>query len=277
MCRLGRHVAILGCLAIGACGSRHGELRLATTTSVDNSGLLIAILPAFELDTGIAVRVLAVGSGRALQLLRRGDADVAITHDPAAETALLNDTPGVRYRKIMFNDFLIVGPPDDPAGVGDATTTADAMRRVAASATAFASRGDESGTQARTDALWNAAGRKPSGAQLLETGQGMAPTLRIASERRAYALTDRATFLQLGPTLALQSVFEGGSDLLNTYAATAVSGRERDAIASRLITWMAEGDGRAHIAAFASSPGSVPPFTVWPANRPASSPDALPQ
>ena len=275
---LGWHVAVvLSAAIIGGCGDRRDELRLATTTSVDNSGLLSTILPAFERETGIEVKVLAVGSGRALQLLRRGDAEVAITHDPVAEAAFLKDIPGARYRKIMFNDFLIVGPPDDPAGVTLATTAVDAMRRVASSATPFASRGDESGTHAREEQLWTAAGLRPAVTRLIETGQGMAATLRIASERRAYTLTDRATFIQLSKAVELRSLFMGDRDLLNTYAAIAPSGSTQESLAARLMKWLGEGNGRSRIAAFASSSGGGPLFTVWPADRANSSPDALPR
>jgi tungstate transport system substrate-binding protein len=271
-----RGAVLLSAAVIAGCGSRQSELRLATTTSVDNSRLLGAILPAFEREEGVAVKVLAVGSGRAMQLLRRGDADLAITHDPVAEAALLREVPGLQYRKVMFNDFLIVGPPDDPAGVHQATTARDAMLRIASSATPFASRGDESGTHAREQQLWTAAGTMAPANRLLETGQGMAATLRIASERRAYTLTDRATYMQLSPSIVLRPLFEGDPDLLNTYAAIALPASARDPLVRRMITWMTEGDGRARIAAFSPSAGARP-FTVWPAERPGRVPDALPR
>jgi tungstate transport system substrate-binding protein len=260
-----------------ACGNRRAELRLATTTSVDNSGLLTAILPGFQQSAGAEVKVLAVGSGRAIELLKRRDADVAITHDPVAETALLKSVPDALYRKIMFNDFLIVGPSDDPAGVAKAATAVEAMSRVAASGTAFASRGDESGTHARETQLWAAAEVKPLDARLLETGQGMAPTLRIASERRAYTLTDRATFMQLSNTLALRVLFEGDASLLNTYAVMVLPHSPPASPAMKLAAWLSEGDGRSQIAAFGASAGGPRPFTAWPADRPSASPDALPR
>lgn len=269
--------AVLAVAVLATCANPRGELRLATTTSVDNSGLLGDVLPAFERQAGVGVRVLAVGSGRAIQLLRRGDADVAITHDPVAEAALSKEIPGLLYRKIMFNDFLITGPSDDPARVHEAATAAEAMRRIASSTTPFASRGDESGTHARERQLWAAAGMAPPASQLLETGQGMAATLRVASERRAYTLTDRATYIQLGPSLMLRPLFEGGRDLLNTYAVIAMPGSRQDALVRRLIAWLAEGDGRARISAFSPSSAGAPPFTVWPADRPHDVPAALPQ
>ena len=223
-------IAGLAALSVG-CREDRRRLRLATTTSVDNSGLLTAILPSFQDETGIAVQVLAVGSGRALQLLRRGDADVALTHDLVAETAFLKETTPAAYRKIMFNDFVVVGPSRDEAGVGQAANATDAMRRIAGSGATFVSRGDESGTHAREQQLWRKAGTTPSAARLLETGQGMAATLRIASERHAYTLTDRATFTQLAETVGLQPLFQGDPDLLNTYAVIVrpATARERDA------------------------------------------------
>lgn len=259
---------------LAGCGDDAPRLRLATTTSVDNSGLLEAILPFFRQETGIDVEVLAVGSGRALQLLRRGDADVALTHDPLAEAALLQERPSAAYRKIMFNDFLVVGPPDDEAAVRRAATAAEAMRRIAGSTAAFVSRGDDSGTHARERQLWKKAGARPPGGRLLETGQGMATTLRIASERHAYALTDRATFLQLSPGLTLQPLFEGGPDLLNTYAVLVLHDSAGHPEALRFAAWLSEGDGRARISSFAV--GGSRPFLVWPAGRPRDAPDARP-
>jgi tungstate transport system substrate-binding protein len=275
-------VAIAGQLLVwlsaaiaASCSGPHQELRLATTTSVDNSGLLAAILPSFQQETGIDVQVLAVGSGRALQLLRRHDADVALTHDPAAESALLKVVPSAGYRKIMFNDFLLVGPPRDEAAVHQAASPADAMRRIVTSTAAFVSRGDESGTYTREQALWQKAGAKPPAERLLETGQGMAATLRVASERKAYTLSDRATFTQLAHALALKPLFENNADLLNTYAVIVLpdTGRERDA--RRFMTWLSDGNGRARIASFTIR--GTRPFFVWPAERPRETPGALPR
>jgi tungstate transport system substrate-binding protein len=247
---------------------------LATTTSVDNSGLLQAILPSFQLETGIDVQVLAVGSGRALQLLRRGDADVALTHDPIGEAAFLKEMPSAAYRKIMFNDFVLVGPSGDPALIRQASDTADAMRRIATSTAVFVSRGDESGTHAREQQLWQKAGAEPRADRLLETGQGMAATLRIASERHAYTLTDRATFTQLAQALALQPQFEGNADLLNTYAVI-MPDRAGPENAKKFMRWISEDDGRARIAAFTI--GGTHPFVVWPPGRPRDVPDTMPK
>jgi tungstate transport system substrate-binding protein len=267
-------VGAIAAVACG-CGGDPPRLRLATTTSVDNSGLLQAILPSFRQETGIDVQVLPVGSGRAIQLLRRGDADVALTHDPLAEAALLREKPSAAYRKVLFNDFVVVGPPRDDAAVRQAATAVDAMRRIAASSEAFVSRGDDSGTHARERQLWKKAGASPAADRLLETGQGMAATLRIASERRAYALTDRATFMQLARSLALQPLFEGDPDLLNTYAVLVLRDADRARDADRFVTWLSDGDGRARVSSFTIA--GMRPFFVWPANRPRDAPDALPR
>jgi tungstate transport system substrate-binding protein len=267
-------VAILAVATVG-CGEPSPRLRLATTTSVDNSGLLETLLPAFRQETGLDLQVLAVGSGRALQLLRRGDADVALTHDPLGEAAFLKEAPSAAYRKIMFNDFVVVGPAEDAASVRQATSAADAMRRIASVSAAFVSRGDESGTHARERQLWQKAGAKPRADHLLETGQGMAATLRVASERRAYTLTDRATFAQLAQTVSLQPLFEHDPDLMNTYAVIVANGGARTSDAMQLVTWLSDGAGRDRIASF--TVGETRPFLVWPSGRPRETPDALPQ
>ena len=256
------------------CAEPSARLRLATTTSVDNSGLLQAILPSFRQETGIDVQVLAVGSGRALQLLRRGDADVALTHDPLGEAALLKDMPAAGYRKIMFNDFVVVGPARDEASVRQSASAADAMRRIATSTALFISRGDESGTHARERQLWQKAGVKAPADRLLETGQGMAATLRIASERHSYTLTDRATFTQLAHALAVQPLFERDPDLLNTYAVIVANVADREP-GRRFMTWLSDGDGRARIAAFTIA--RTRPFIIWPAGRSRDTPSAVPQ
>jgi tungstate transport system substrate-binding protein len=233
-----------------ACGGEPRPLRLATTTSVDHSGLLGVVLPVFTGEVGVRVDVLAVGTGRALALLARNDADIALTHDPDAERTFLDAHPGASRVSIMANDFVVVGPDEDPAAIGGAASADEAFRRLAARHAAFVSRGDGSGTHARERALWAAAGRMPDAARLVETGQGMSATLRVASERRAYTLTDRATFLQMAPTLSLGVRFEGGSDLVNTYALvlTPASSRARDA--ERLRAWFTSESGRAAVAAF---------------------------
>jgi tungstate transport system substrate-binding protein len=268
--------ALAVCAVLVACGNSAPVVRLATTTSVENSGLLAAILPSFEREHGVEVEVLPVGSGRALELLRRGDAVAALTHDPVAEASALAAGVIAGYRKIMFNDFLVVGPASDPAGIRDASDAADALRRIATGAALFASRGDASGTHSREQELWRLAGTKPDAEQLLETGQGMAATLRIASERMAYTLTDRATYEQFQSDLRLVALHEGGPALLNTYAVfvradLTGAGRER---ADALVDWLADGTGRDLIAGFRVA--GRPVFTVWPPMMPRERPSDLP-
>jgi tungstate transport system substrate-binding protein len=266
------------CVEMWACRPGPNTVRVATTSSVENSGLLDEILPAFERQHAVKVEVLPVGSGQALGLLERGDAALGLTHDPGAEAPALAAGIVSDYRKIMFNDFVIVGPPRDPAGIARASDAVDAMRRIAAEGAAFVSRGDASGTYAREQRLWSLAGQRPAPGQLLETGQGMAATLRVASEKGAYTLTDRATFEQFRSDLQLGSLYEGGPGLLNTYSIflrASLTGAEREA-ALALADWFADGAGRQLAAGFRVNGQAV--FRVWPAgiprNQPADLPDA---
>jgi tungstate transport system substrate-binding protein len=251
-------------------------LRIATTTSVENSGLLTAVLPAFERKAHIRVEVLPVGSGQALGLLERGDVVAGLTHDPSAEVSALEAGVITSYRKIMFNDFVIVGPREDPARIAHASSAVDAMQRIATTGAMFASRGDASGTYAREQELWAFAQQRPAHGVLLETGQGMSATLRIASEKGAYTLTDRATFEQVRSGLRLASLYEDGSDLLNTYAIflrTGLTAAEREA-GTTLADWLANGEGRQLVAGFLVEGRSV--FTIWPAGSPRNLPGDLP-
>jgi len=190
---------------------------LATTTSLYDTGLLDSIVPIFARETGYHVRVVAVGSGQALAMGRRGDADVVFVHSPAAESAFMAAGYGLRRRVVAANYFTIVGPASDEAHVRDAPTAAEALRRVAEARAGFVSRGDSSGTNARELALWRKAGVRPDWPGYIETGQGMAATLLVASQRRAYTLTDRATFGLLKPHLDLVVLRGTDHDLINIY------------------------------------------------------------
>ncbi len=271
-------LASLGLLVLAwACRAGSPPLRLATTTSVDNSGLLDVLLPEFAKQTGLRVEAISVGSGKALQLARRGDADLTLTHDPNLETVFLAEGRALVYRKIMFDDFIIVGAPADPAGVAGAPTAVEAMRRIAVSGAPFASRGDESGTEAREKLLWVQAGASPAKGKRLEAGQAMAPTLRLASESAAYCLTDRPTFMQLRDKLRLRILFEGGPDLLNSYAIMIVRAApsQVQAEAVRFLDWLTGDSGRRFIADFRVK--GVPAYTVWPPGVAGDSPGALPR
>src|SRR4029078_7693310 len=217
-----------------ACGSGPRPLILATTTSVGSSGLLDVLLPAFERTSGVTASSQLVGSGLGLKMLADGNADVAITHAPAAEADALRAHPSWQYRKIMFNSFVLVGRAADPARVRDARDAPDAMRRIARSTARFVSRGDGSGTHERERQLWSAggaappddrrvvarAGRGPPDDGLRVAGAARAAPLRAASESGAYTLSDRATFAQLQKEFALAVLLEHSGDLLHTYAVT---------------------------------------------------------
>lgn len=200
-------------------GAANGDLVLATTTSTQDSGLLDVLVPMFEEESGYNVQVIAVGSGQAIAQASRGDADVVLVHSPAAERQMVDEGNGIERTLIMHNDFVIVGPEDDPAGIADAASLNDAMTAIAASEASFVSRGDESGTNALEQRLWEAAGIEPSGGWYEESGQGMGATLQIAGQRQAYTLSDRATYLAQQDTLDLAILLEGDPALLNVYHA----------------------------------------------------------
>jgi len=201
----------------------NGDLVLATTTSTQDSGLLDVLVPMFEEESGYNVQVIAVGSGQAIAQASRGDADVVLAHSPAAERQMVDEGNGIERTLIMHNDFVIVGPEDDPAGVAGAASLNDAMTAIASSEASFVSRGDESGTNALEQRLWEAAGIEPSGGWYEESGQGMGATLQIAGQRQAYTLSDRATYLAQQDTLDLAILLEGDPALLNVYHAIVVN------------------------------------------------------
>ncbi len=199
------------------------RLRLATTTSTENSGLLAGLNAAFEKRTGIKVDVLAVGSGQALQLGKNCDVDVVLAHAPAAEKAFVQAGYGINRLKVMHNDFLLLGPKEDPAQVNSAQTAVEAMRRIANAQAPFVSRGDNSGTHQKEIALWQQAGLDPHGKWYLAIGQGMEAALRFAAEKRAYVLTDRGTFLALRKKLDLIPLFAGDPLFFNSYHVIAIN------------------------------------------------------
>jgi tungstate transport system substrate-binding protein len=266
-------VVVAQCFCTAACLSspQHHRIALATTTSVNNSGLLEVVLPAFRSQTGIDVQLVTPGSGIALDMLAHGDVGVVISHAPAREAELMADRAW-RYRKIMFNDFVIVGPPDDPAHVLGAPTADAAMRRIAASGVRFISRGDSSGTHEREQELWARAGITPNPAHVVVAGSGMGATLRIAGTMRAYTLTDRATFSQQAGRGDLKIVFDGDPTLLNTYAVIVPNEASPEALT--FADWLVRGDGRRQIAEYRVAGGHA--FTVWPPDCPGSMPRALP-
>lgn len=262
-------LGILAVLCTAGCSRADGPVILATTSSVANSGLLDEVLSEYR---GGTVRPVLVGSGRALDMLGAESADVVISHAPARETSALAAHPDWAYRKIFYNDFLIVGPVEDPAGVRGATDAVEAMTRIARSSARFLSRGDESGTHEREQELWSAARTTPESSRLVIAGAGMGQTLRIAGSSGAYTLTDRGTFEALRSAVNLAVLHEGDPGLLNTYAVVWSPGNGRGA---RFAGWLADGGGREVIAA-ALREGRVTGFTPWPREVNGSTPSARP-
>ncbi len=218
-------VAVGLALTIG-CSQRTTASRtvtLATTTSTQDSGLLDDLLPDFRQQTGIEVKVVAVGTGQALELGRRGDADVVLTHAPAVEERFMAEGFGSERHPVMYNAFVLVGPNADPAGVERTTSAVEAFRQIAQAGSAFISRGDESGTHQKEREIWTKAGLDPKGSWYLQSGSGMAQALRMAQEKQAYLLTDRATFLALRKELNLGLLVQGDALLRNRYAVIVVN------------------------------------------------------
>lgn len=198
------------------------DLILATTTSIQDSGLLDVLVPVFERVTGYNLKTVAVGSGQALKMGEEGNADVLLVHSPAAERAFMEAGGGVDRRLVMHNSLLLVGPKTDPAGIRGMTSAADAFTKIAGTGEVFVSRGDGSGTEARELALWKAGGIAPDPARYVQSGQGMAPTLRIASEKAGYTLTDIATWAAIRGQLDLEELVTDDASLLNLYHVIAV-------------------------------------------------------
>lgn len=191
---------------------------LSTTTSTQDSGLLDVLVPLFERQTGYTVKTIAVGTGQALALAARGEADVVLAHAPALEKKYVAEGKMLDRRLVMYNDFVIIGPPEDPAKIKGTKKAADAMKAIAASGSRFVSRGDNSGTHLLEKSLWRLAGVEPQGAWYIEAGQGMGATLGIADDRKAYTLTDRGTFLVFQKRVRLPILLEGDKPLLNIYS-----------------------------------------------------------
>lgn len=194
------------------------DIILATTTSTQDSGLLDRLIPVFEKRTGYVVKTIAVGSGQAMAMGQRGEADVLLVHSPDAEKKFVLDAFGIHRRLVMHNDFILVGPPQDPAGIKGGGSALDAFRRIARAGHLFVSRGDNSGTHAQEKKLWKAASLNPEGQKWYQqTGLGMGQTLGVAAEKRAYTLSDRGTYLALRKSLGFAILGEGDAALLNVY------------------------------------------------------------
>jgi tungstate transport system substrate-binding protein len=211
-------------LILSACGNSHPaakatptEMLLATTTSTQDSGLLDVLIPMFEKENNIKVKTIAIGTGQALEMGTKGEADVLLVHAPAAEKTVVDAGDAINYKRVMYNDFILVGPKENPAGVSGDDIKA-AFKKLSDSKATFVSRGDDSGTHKKELGIWEASSIKPAGEWYVSTGQGMGQTLQVAAEKKGYVLTDRATWLAQEENLnTLQIVVEGGKDLMNIY------------------------------------------------------------
>ena len=254
----GRLLAVLG--ALGLATAAHAEqpyITLASTTSTENSGLFAQILPQFTADTGIAVRVVAVGTGQALRLARNGDADVLLIHHRPSEEAFVAEGFGVARHDVMYNDFVLVGPKGDPAGIAGQKNAADALAKIAEAKSPFVSRGDDSGTHKKERGLWNDATIDPSAASgtwYREAGAGMGATLNIAQAMGAYSLSDRATWAAFANRGDLAILLEGDPALFNPYGVILVDEARHPHVKSKegqaLVDWLISERGQAAIGAF---------------------------
>ena len=254
----GALVVVLGLLAgTAGAGDHKPWILLASTTSTENSGLFEHLLPIFHRASGIEVRVVAVGTGQALRLGRNGDVDVLLVHHRASEVGFVRQGFGVKRYRVMYNDFVIVGPRADPARVGGLKNAVTAFKRIARSRSIFTSRGDDSGTHKKERELWRTAGvalRPALTKWYRETGAGMGATLNIASALDGYALTDRATWIGFANKSDLVLLVEGDARLFNQYGVILVNParhpRVRKVNGQRFIDWLVSGAGQKAIASY---------------------------
>lgn len=255
--KIGRGLLIFLLLLLCSTPLWAGErLKLSTTTSTENSGLLYELLPPFEKQFNVKVDIIAVGSGKAIKLGENGDADVVLVHERDFEDKFVADGYGVNRRDVMHNDFVVIGPTADPAGVSKAKTAAEAFKMIAKKRAPFVSRGDKSGTNSKELSLWRKAGAKPAGSWYMESGMGMGEVLIMAYEKGAYTLTDRGTYLafQKEGKINLPILFEGDPTLFNPYGIIAVNPARHPSVnyimAMALIGWVTSQEGQRIIADF---------------------------
>ena len=229
-------------------------ITLATTTSTENSGLLEYLLPKFQQASGIEVRVIAVGTGKALRMAQDGDIDVLMVHAKPAEEAFIKAGYGVERIELMYNDFVFVGPKDDPVGLNTLREVNEVMSALAYSEELFISRGDDSGTHKKEQRLWNRAGVMPSEDSYREAGQGMGKTLQIANELQAYTMIDRGTWLSYHDKVNLDIAFQGAPPLLNQYSVILINPERYPDLnadgASEFIKWLISAPGQALIGSY---------------------------
>ncbi|PLX83469.1 MAG: tungsten ABC transporter substrate-binding protein [Desulfuromonas sp.] len=239
-------------LAQPALATEH--LRLATTTSTDNSGLLSALLPPFEQANDCKVDVIAVGTGKALKLGMAGDVDVILVHARAREDKFVAEGFGIDRRDVMFNDFVILGPKNDPAGIKGLKDAAKALEKIAAAEATFVSRGDDSGTHTKERGLWKGARIEPAGDWYLEAGRGMGNVITMADERQGYTLSDRGTYIAMSGKVDLEVVVEGDKVLFNPYGVIPVDPQKhphvKHALAQKFAEYLTSEQGQKLIAGF---------------------------
>jgi len=244
--------ALLFCLAATLVTAQTARLKLSTTTSTENSGLLAVLLPPFEAKTGIKVDVIAVGTGQALKLGETGDVDVTLVHERGLEDKFVADGFGVNRRDVMHNDFILLGPPSDPAGVKGMKDCAAALKRIMEKGIVFVSRGDKSGTDVKEKALWQAAGITPSGRWYREAGQGMGPVITMTNDLQGYTIADRGTYLSMKSKVGLAILVEGDSRMFNPYGIIAINPEKFPHVnymgAMQLIAWVTSVEGQQIIA-----------------------------
>ncbi len=243
------------CLGIAPLTFAQGDrLRIASTTSTDNTGLFEALNPPFERMFQCRVDVIAQGTGKALKTGQMGDCDVVFVHSRPAEDAFLEAGDGVNRRDVMYNDFVILGPKSDPAAIGALTDAAEALKRIAKTEALFISRGDDSGTHKKEQTIWKKAGVAPMGRWYIESGQGMGVVLQIAHEKNAYTLSDRGTYLAHKNKIELETLAEGDPILFNPYGIIAVNPAKHTAVnyvlAMAYIGWVTSPDGQTIIREF---------------------------
>ena len=243
-----------------------GTIILATTTSTQDSGLLDYLLPEFKNDTGWEVNTIAVGTGKALQMGVDGEADVLLVHARASEDEFMANGDGTLRYDVMYNDFILVGPAADPAGVKECNNViADSLAAIANSQSEFVSRGDDSGTHKKELAIWKAAGIEPVGDWYISAGAGMGDVLKMADEKQAYTITDRATYLAMQDSLELEIVCEKDTDMLNPYGVITVNPEKNDQInaegAKAFADWLVSERGQELIGQFGVEEYGMPLFT----------------
>lgn len=249
--------ALLLASFVGMASAQARDIKLATTTSTDNSGLLKAILPAFEAKCGCKVQVISVGTGKAMKIGEAGDADVLLVHARKAEDEFIAAGHGVNRRDVMYNDFILVGPKEDPAGIKGDKDIVAAFKAIAGKPAKFISRGDNSGTDQMEKSYWKQAEVAPSGAWFVSAGLGMGEVLTMAGEMRAYTLSDRATYATYKSKIGLDILVSGDSKMFNPYGVIAVNPKKYADInydgAMKFIDWITSPEGQKAIADFRPS------------------------